>query len=283
MRFLAATAALGAVVCIAATAHAQDADALNQAGIEAFAQEDYAEAARQFAAAYDADPDPIFRKSEAVAWFKAGRCEEAITAANAFLLQWQGGAAESDEAASVVANCKVNLAEEAIASRSFELAERLLFEAEAAARDSYTKDRVSTTRVELAKSRQAATAPKDEPTEKVIVVEKPPEAEPRSAPTGAYVSLATGGALVVAGAILHVVTLTKTVPALEEEAAGGDEQRHTKLAQQVDTARILVPTLYGIGGAALGLGVWLLLDRQPDAPEPTSTPVSAGFWFSGRY
>jgi len=271
---------LAALACLVAApaVHAQDADALNQAGMAAFSEGDFVAAAQNFANAYAADPDPIFRKSEAVAWFKAARCDEAITAANAFLLQWKGSAEESDEAASVLANCKVNLADQAMLTKSFELAERLLFEAESAARDTYTRDRISAARVELARLRQEEIVAAKDPD---VVVPQPEPAREGPA-VGAVVTLASGAGIVLVAAVLHVATFTTTIPNLER-AQDGDKAGYDRLARRLNTARILVPTLYAIGGVASGLGVWMMIDRQPDAASARRSGASAGLVWSGHF
>src|SRR5690606_21128772 len=86
-------------------------------------------------------------------------------AANAFLHatpdRREGPSADGRvEARAVVANCKTSMAEAAIATDSFSLAERLLFEAEQIAPDDYTHDRITATRLTLANAR-AAKSPKD--------------------------------------------------------------------------------------------------------------------------
>ncbi len=248
-------------------AYAQGADEWNDAGVAAFQGGDFVGAAENFGRAYAADADPIFRKSEAVAWFKAERCDEAITAANAFLLQWRGAAEETDEAASVVANCKVTLANSATEAESYDLAERLLFEADAIARDQYTRDRISAARVELATRRAAV---------KDVVVAPPPQPPPRSI-VPAIATISVGGALVATAAVLHIVTLTSTVGRLKD-AQTGAENEHARIARSVDTARILVPTLYAAGGAVLGVGVWLWI--KPGRSVERESELSAGLSWS---
>lgn len=271
----------------AAVAFAQDADALNEQGIEAFAAGRYEEAAQSFAAAFDADADPIFRKSEAVAWFKAGQCEPAVEAANAFLLEWRGAPAETDEAASVVANCKVEFAEEAMEAKSFELAERMLDEAAQTARDTYTTDRISHARIALARLRREQTEASTKTGESAVaekIAPPPPVVADAGPPVGGVVSLATGGALIAAGAIWHIVSLTQTVPRLEAEADGGDRDRHARLSQRVDVARVLVPTLYGLGFATAGLGLWFFIDRNESTERAQRRDEAVvGLSLSGRF
>lgn len=269
------------VLGVSSVGSAQTPDELNQAGIEAFAAGEFERAAQNFKAAHDKDPDPIFRKSEAVAWFKAGNCEDAIEAANAFLLQWNDGEAEANEASSVVANCKIELATTAADSDSFDLAERLLFEAEQHARDSYTRDRISSARVELARQRKAALEEERAARqEKEVVIAEPPAPEPRSRVPG-YATIAAGSALLVAGGVLHTVALARTAPRLRD-AEYGDRAEYDQLARRLDTSRILVPVLYAVGAATLGTGIWLTVNKSGEEPS-RSGEVSGGVSFSGRF
>ncbi len=273
------------ILVVPGVAFAQSpADESNQRGMEAFADGDFAGAAEHFARAYQLEPDPAFRKSEAVAWFKAERCNEAIEAANAFILKWKGAPGEADEASSVIANCKVDLAEEAMAAGGFELAETLLGEAEEAARDDYTRDRISGARVELTRLRAEQ---KSEPEESlsadpaIVADPEPVEPAPRSK-LPATLALAVGGAATVGAAALHVLTLTSTVPALEE-AQTGDRDTWEARARRVDTARILVPTLYALGGLGIGVGVWLSIDPPSETESNPNGEVTAGFSWSQRF
>jgi tetratricopeptide (TPR) repeat protein len=282
---------LGAVCLHTAPVFADDADALNQEGIDAFAAGDYVVAAEKFAEAYASEPDPVFRKSEAVAWFKAERCEPAIEAANAFLIEWEEGGDAVDEAESVIANCKIVLARDAMESESFDLAERLLFEAEDHARDDYTRDRISATRVDLAHARrEAVAAPSDggdEPPTKEVASSGPAEvsesAEPKetSNPAGP-IGVISGATLVVSAGVWHVVTLLHTVPRLQAVADGGDFQEYERLARSVDTARWAVPALYAAGATTMGVGAWFWFRKNPDRSQTTGGP-EVGVSFSVRF
>lgn len=291
MRRWIATMTLFLAVLWAVPAVAADADALNEEGLEAFSAGDFVAAAEKFAEAYASEPDPVFRKSEAVAWFKAERCDPAIKAANAFLLEWDEGGDAVGQAESVIANCKVELAEDAMEAASFELADRLLFEAEEHAQDQYTRDRISTTRVELASARRAAAGKDNEDDEKNDEVETadgpdqttPNEddaatASPRSSPIGP-IGFFAGGAMLVTAAIWHAVTLLATVPRLEDAADGGDPDKHAKLGRAVDTARWAVPALYVAGATTMGVGAWFWFNDNSDSEKARGSEAGVSFFW----
>lgn len=249
-----------------ASAASPEADRLNGQALTAYADGDYLTAALAFADAYALDPDPMFRRSEALSWFKAGDCKRAMTAANAFL-HTKPPAEMSAEPTAVVANCKVTFAEDAVKVGSYDLADRLLFEAEELANDRYTEDRIVAVRVELANLRQnqtstapaAETPPPDvEQTKETI---EPLRPAPRSNTPG-WIAMGVGAGALTAAIVWHVVALTRTVPQLELESDGGDRARHQRLSRQTTTARTVVPLLYAVGTVGIGLGVWHTINVQ---------------------
>lgn len=257
-RYLSACLVTAAVMLFAGEVFAESADELNEQALAAFEQHRFVEAAQLFARAYRGDPDPTFRKSEAIAWFKADRCDEAINAANAFLHEVKDGR-DTSEAQAVVANCKTTMAESAIDARSFALAEKLLFEADQIAPDGFTRDRITATRVTLANARTAARAG-NEPAPEPIAPPPVVQARPSAAP--GWVAIGAGASAVIAGAIWHTVTLTSTVPRLKTEANGGDPDVHQRLSRQVSTARSMVWVLYGLGAAGIGIGGWYVISKS---------------------
>lgn len=279
-RSLAQCAVMCAMLATSPSAFAQAADDLNTQALATFERGEYEQAAALFAQAYAIDPDPTFRKSEAVAWFKADRCEDAIIAANAFLHATRGTASAGDrvEPQAVVANCKTSMAETAIGTNSFSLAERLLFEAEQIAPDDYTRDRITATRVTLANARARRDGKSANPNE-VTPIEPPPKVDAARSSAPGWVAVGVGASALVAGAVWHTVTLTNTVPALREEANGGDPDQHRRLSRQVSTARTMVWVLYGLGGASMGFGGWYLMTK--DGAQTAGTEV--GLSWSGRF
>ncbi|MEZ4460239.1 MAG: hypothetical protein R3E66_11040 [bacterium] len=251
--------------------------ALNEAGITAFQEGRFADAAASFREAWKIHPDPTLRKNEAIAWFKANNCKEASEAATSFL-----DAADTDPEArgeinSVLANCRVEYAREAMRFKDFKLAEDFLAQAENLATADVTKENIRQARLELAKARSEVEAPV-EATPTVVTA----NAEPTQ-PVWPYVVAGTGAAIVLTAAIYHVVSLTSTASEYEDVAAAGrDKARYNELASSLDTARWLVPTLYAVGLATTGVGAYFVFGREDTATTPAA-PTSAGVTFSGSF
>lgn len=141
-----------ALWCLPAAAQTGDADEMNRLNDEGFVEfraGRYAEAAGRFREAYAAYPDPNLRKNEAVAWFKAGACDQAMPAANGFLIAPDTSDSDRLEARSILANCRVEMARKAFETQSWELATSLLDEAESLEPDRYAQDQIAIARVEM--------------------------------------------------------------------------------------------------------------------------------------
>jgi tetratricopeptide (TPR) repeat protein len=230
---------------------------LNDEGFREFQAGRFANAAQKFRQAYDAFPDPNLRKNEAIAWFKAGRCNEALPAANAFLIS--EGTSEPDrlEARSVVANCKVEMAQNAIAAESWSLAEQLLDDAESLEPDDYARDQIALTRVDLAKARkQEARTP---------------------SPLGWI--LVGSGAAVVGGALVYWLV---TIPdRRESETIATNDPDFDRVQARANTSRWLVPVALAAGGATTAVGIYLVLSpggTGDDDAAPTALLGLRGRW-----
>ena len=232
-------------------AFAQEVDVrqLNADGMRAFADGRYEDAAELFGRAYALDPQGELLKNESVAWYKAGRCTEAVETAHQFLLHGKPTDAERAEAQSLIAACKVKLAGEALDARSFDLAQRLLDDVDATNPDPVLADRAALVRVELAKRRAEAAeakaakqaAEQDEASQPSLVAldgtdgtrdERPDaDAGPEPAPEvaepeqsgGGGGALIAVGAVTIAGAVAYhlVMALVVAVLAILGVVAGG--------------------------------------------------------------
>lgn len=240
---------------------------LNEEGFKAFSEERFEDAARAFEAAYEASPDAVLRKNEAIAWFKAGRCTEALTAANAFLLAENTPVEDKKEARSVVANCKVELARDALEAGSFSLAETLLAEAESLEPDDYARDQIGMVRVEIAKARNAA----DE--DEVVVDEEDEGMSPETVTTIGWILASTGAVLTVTAFIYHMVTLANQSELEDISNGGGDRKRFNDLQDSISTARWAVPTLYVLGLATGGAGATMIVLSRPDETAPPAADL----------
>lgn len=258
-----------------ALGHAQDRNAqgleLNDKGIEAFEAGRYTEAADSFQKAYDILGDPAIRKNEALAWFKAEECDNAVAAANKFLLLEGTVAEDHREMETVIANCKVTIARKAVDAGEVDVAKRLLAEAEQLEPDAYVQDQIKLVRIEIAKRENPEADPAEDPALDAAAAAP----EPR-APILEYTLIGAGGALFTAGLLYHVIALGWQSEFLRMTTEGGDSQRFESLRDRVHTARVVVPILYGLGIAGAATGVALLMMYEP--ADPSVAASSGRLW-----
>lgn len=241
---------------------------LNEEGFKAFSEERFEDAARAFEEAYEASPDPVLRKNEAIAWFKAGRCTDALTAANAFLLAENTQVQDKKEVRSVVANCKVGLAREALKAGSYDLAETMLAEAESLEPDDYARDQIGIVRVEIATARSASQE------EAEVVVEDQDEGmDPGTVQTIGWVLSGTGIAITVTAIAYHIMALLDQSELEDISNDGGDRKRFNELQDSIGTARWAVPTLYVVGLVTGGAGATILLLNHRGESSPAAADL----------
>lgn len=256
---------------------------LNAQGLEAFAEGRFAEAAELFGRAYSLHPQPELLKNQAIAYYKADQCTGAVESAHQYRMLDQLQPGDAEELDSLIGACKVKLAREALDAGSLELAERLLDDVDAMNPDPVLRDRSALVRVELAKRRAAETPPSDPAVDEeadakplavdevtpreidaIEVVENPEEPTTRGWP------LVGMGGFILAGAIVYHVTMAAVVePDFEETARRGvDRARYDRLDRSLRLANVLVPTLYGVGGAVALTGfVLVATSGSADAAE----------------
>jgi tetratricopeptide (TPR) repeat protein len=252
----------------AAPAYAQSVRELNEQGLKAFAEGRYVDAAESFDQAYELEPKPELLKNEAVSWYKAERCKEAVESAHLFLTFPDTESAERIEISSLLGACKVKLAKDAIEAHSFELADRLLEEVEDSQPDDLLADRVARTRIALAKAREEFGEQAEEtPAESgqttagdstTVTEVGTVEPEPRNNGPG-WALVGVGAASLVGAIVYHTVMATVVEPNFHSVAhEGTDRDRYDKLDRQLRTANVLVPTLYSVGAVSTVVGiVWV--------------------------
>lgn len=248
------------LLSLATDAFAQDdreeMNRLNDDGFREFQAGRFANAAQRFRQAYDAFPDPNLRKNEAIAWFKAGKCNEALPAANAFLISDDTSEPDRLEARSVVANCKVEMAHKAIETQSWSLAEQLLDDAESLEPDPYARDQIALTRVDLAKARK--------------------QSAQRPSPVG-WVLVGTGAAIVGGAIVYWLVTIPDR---RESETIPTNDPDYDRVQGRARASRWLVPVSLAVGGAATAVGLYVVL--TPGSPDDAK-PTTAGLGLRGRW
>lgn len=249
----------GAAMLAAPSAFADPAtdrmNALNEEGFREFKAGRYATAALRFQEAYEASPDPNLRKNEAIAWFKAGRCDEAIPAANAFLIAGSANEADALEARSIVANCKVEMARDAIRAHSWSLAGQLLNEAESLQPDQYASDQIALARVDLAQRRQV---------------------EERGPSVLGWVFVGTGAAIIGGTFVYWALTIP-------DRAAVPTDPGFDRSMKRARTSRWLVPTAFAVGGALTGTGIYLVLRPGSGDGGGGSSPATAALGVRYRW
>ena len=228
---------------------------LNEEGFSAFAEGEFAEAARKFEKAHTFVADPILRKNAAIAWFKAGRCEEASQAAIFFLLADEMTVKDRVEARSVLGHCRLEEAEQAIEAGKKERAQAIVERVDLLQTDERVEQRLSSLRMRLGVGRS--------------------DVSQAASPNIAGWTLVATGAAVLAGTVgYHILSANDEdqLQALGDSAQ--NSRRRQQLEDSVDTARWLVPTLYAAGGLSTGAGVWLVISNGPGQPQETAKPAA---------
>ncbi len=256
---LLALLAFALVVLPGSQAAADEVAELNEEGIAAFQEGRFEEAAQKFRAAWEIEPEPPLRKNEAIAWFKAGRCEEALEAAASYVSYGEDDPEAREDAESVIGNCKVELARSAITLGDFALAQKMLDETEGLRLDDFAREQVNLARLELARARDEAPPREDD----AVAASAPPPEPLNTREMLGWVFTGTGGVFIASALIYHIVMLTSVAPEHEDlGASGSDRARFDELSSKLDTARWLVPTLYALGASSAGAGIYLLLDSS---------------------
>lgn len=300
-RKAAPTIALLACLALSTAAYAQESTVreLNARGLKAFGEGRFADAAESFDRAYALDPKPELLKNEAVSWYKAERCDQAVEAAHQFLGAPDLKPADRDEISSLLGACKVKLAGDAIDAGSFELADRLLTEVEESGPDAVLADRVARVRIALARARSEAHDEPDEPTEEPDETAIDPVAmdasddqtdtspdepdlsieEPGPARRGVsgWPIIGLGAASLVGAGIYHAVMAAVVEPNFREAGANGDRDRYDRLDKTLRTANVLVPTLYGVGAATTAVGIWIVARAPREGETVALIGVSGAF------
>lgn len=247
---------LSVAIPAAAAAQAMSVQQLNEAGLQAFAEGRHLEAAELFQRAYDDEPRPELLKNEAVAWYQAHRCHKALDVAHRFLQADGLDDRERREVELLVGACRVRLAKHALAAGDDDLAAGLLDRAQDVGPDPALADRIDATRLAIVDHRR--------------------QDELSMRQSFGWTMVGVGALTIAAGGIYHAYTLSETEPELAEAGRQGDRARYDDLQGELRTANWLVPTLYAVGVATGGGGLWIALDT-PDPKPDASAGVTVGF------
>ena len=235
------------------TKNSENIEKLNEEGITAFQAGEFELAAQKFQAAYAIEPDATLLKNEAIAWFKADKCKEAVDAATSFKILGNPEPGPLLEADSVIANCHVMFANTAMAAGDLDKAGELLDQTNQLQPDEEAKDFIILAREELGQKHAETTQ----------ALTLPPESQPAPSKTNlGWILTGVGGTILASALIYHVYALTSLKTDYDDVAAAGlDRDRYNELGESLDTARWMVPTLYALGLGTGGAGVYFLIDR----------------------
>ncbi|MFU8804209.1 MAG: hypothetical protein ACNA8W_10400 [Bradymonadaceae bacterium] len=224
----------------------------------------FEEAAFTFRQAYETYPDPVLLKNEMIAWFRAGNCLGALPAGSAYLNSGDVTDSDRQDVNKVQVTCIVRLADEALTAGHPEEAELLLEDLQGLTLTATEDEEVRSLRGLIAEAR----APVEEPPP-IAVDDDEPAAFPLSDQTMGWALAGTGSALVVGALVYHLKILGEQ----RELREPGSQEEFLSLQEKYDKphnrARVLVPTLYVLGAAALGGGAYFLMKDAPPQDQPT--------------
>lgn len=258
---------------------------LSNAGAESVADGQFEIGAIQFRQAYEHYADPVLLNNEMIAWYRAEDCHNALEPAERLreIFDEQGDELESDDrrnVRTVMVECRLNLAEEALGEDHPILADYQLERLGDAQLEDDERDRYQQLRDALP-DHIATDASSDQP---------PPSAQPASGSAHlGWAQVTAGIAVAGLGLSMHTVALNRQsqLRELSEQDSELFEQRQDEWAGFQNTARWAVPALYVVGAAAIGSGTFFLLrddtDEEAVSLGPSLAPRGAGLSLSGRF
>lgn len=243
-----------ALVVIAAPAFADDSYnkmlELSGEASQAFREGNIEQAAEKFAEAYSVYPEPVMLKNQMIARFALKDCTQAMTLGQRFMATAQQPSEEDiEDVHGVFAECGLQAAEAAMDEGNTSLATKELEEATPYFFTEEQAQRGQTLRDAMAKDSAEPEPPS--------VKEEPTRARTLSQPLGIGLS-ALGGATLIGNSIWYVSARSKRAELDEVAQAGTDPARFEELQSSLVTANWAIPTLYVVGTAALGTGLYFL-------------------------
>lgn len=287
--------ALGVFVVVLLTslsgaAFAQDIVKLNEEGISAFSEGRFEEAAQKFSQAYAIKPEPPLKKNEALAWFKADKCTEALGAAKEYLALGVDDELSTREARTVAVRCYIKQAQTEIAAGNLDQTTATLADARTYSPMPEDEQILAALEGQVQAQRDAAEADRQAAiaqAEARRAQEAEQQRRDRAKTLGLGVA-AGGGAIVLGTLIYHIALATGTASKFKDAAANGDRAQYDKLGKRLETGNWLVPTLYAVGLAAGGVGgyLWWSASAHETAPPQTARILgldTVGFTASWRF
>ncbi len=264
---------------------------LNEEGIAAFQSGDFATAAQKFHDAYELEPQDTLKKNEAVAWFKSGNCEKASVAAGEYLMMPGNDELSRAEASAVATTCDIQLAEAALAAGSLDEADRRV--KAAAGREPTDEDKVkianieqqvAAKRKEIADAEAKAAADEKARAEAASRAAAEAEAQSNQSQTLGTILVGTGGGIILTGLVYHAVMAFGVAPKFRDAAeAGTDRDSYDSMGKKLETANWLVPTLYAVGAATAGVGVYFWMRGGESDSAAATAGREAGVTVTWRF
>ncbi len=236
-----------------------------------------------FRKAYTAYPDPILLKNEMIAWFRADDCRAALAPAHAFLQTEDAAPQDREDVRTVQVECHLRLADESLAKDQPLLANYHLDVLESLELRDDEPQRLDALRRRLP-------APQDSHTARTAG----PGAGADTSPLKVWLPIVAGVGLLGAGSTVHFVALDRQ--AQLDQFANSDRTTDAILLHRrqedwrdfQNRARWLVPTLYALGVASIGVGTFFRFTAPSPSSEtltlsPTITGDSLGMDFITRF
>lgn len=237
----------------------------------------------QFRQAYEQYPDPVLLNNEMIAWYRSGDCRNALTPARTFLeLDSEErddiDAEERENVRTVMVECHLDLADEALSDDNITLASYHLETLSTLELDDDSQERFQVLRDEI----------DEHPTDEQLDAPTLPTASPNHL---GWAQVASGIAVAGLGLTLHSVALSRQshLEELSQRDAERFEQRRNDWSGFQNTTRWAVPALYVVGAAAIGSGTYFLLrDRRSSesgglSVSPSISEEQTGLTLIGRF
>lgn len=253
------------VVCWASTAAADEEMArermlqLSDEATQAVLDGQFEEGAFKFRQAYDTFPDPVLLKNEMVAWFRAGNCMGALPAASAYLQSPDMTESDRLDVHKVQFTCLTLLTDDALQGGHYDEAQLLIADLNALTLSAEERQQSAELQARLDELRPSEVEdPGPEPAPKEFSIDQT---------MIGWALTGTGSAIVVGALLYHIKILGEQSELREADSMESFLALQEKYDKPHNRARIVVPTLYVLGAAALGTGVYFLINEEKSSDK----------------
>lgn len=240
---------------------------LSNAAADAVGEGHFELGAIKFRQAYATYPDPILLNNEMIAWYRADDCRSALPPARQFMASEGLEPEDRGDVEAVQIQCHLKLAGEALDEEDAMLASHHLDALEALPLEGEDQESYQSFRHRL--DEQSPSVDHDATAYEEL------EIDDRSSNSLTWAQISGGIAVTGVGLALHSVALSRQSQLRELADAGDAErlgERQESWGSYQSTARWAVPTMYTVGGLAIGSGIFLLMRDQTLADLFALTP-----------